>query len=90
MSEEYAEPVLGPITFDFDSVRLAPTEASTPLTRMDVLGIVQSAFEEFGPATEQLVEVKREVLDEVAEGKLGQALRTAIVGAVKSCCNCCG
>jgi hypothetical protein len=89
MSEEYGKPTLAPIWFDFDNARLAPTEACMALSRTDVLGIVQSALDEFGPATERLVEVKREVLNEVAEGKLAHALRTAIVGAGKACCKCC-
>ena len=89
MSEEYGKPTLAPIWFDFDNAQLAPTEAHMALSRTDVLGIVQSAFDEFGPATERLVEVKREVLAEVADGKLAHALRTAIVGAGKACCKCC-
>lgn len=89
MSDEYSKPAIAPIGYDFDNLRLSPAETYIELSRTDVLGIVQSAFDEFGPTTERLVEVKREVLAEVADGKLVHALRTAIVGAGKACCNCC-
>lgn len=89
MSEDYGKPAILPVAFDFEKARLDRSELFMTLSRKDVLGIVQSAFEEFGPATERLVEVKREVLAEVAEGKLAHALRTAIVGAGKACCTCC-
>jgi hypothetical protein len=89
MSEEYGKPTLAQIWFDFDNAHLTPADAHLALSRTDVLGIVQSAFEEFGPATERLVDVKREVLNEVADGRLAHALRAAIVGAGKACCKCC-
>lgn len=90
MSEEYGAPAIQPIGFDFETARLAPSQTHLPLSRIDVLGIVQAAFEEFGPATEKIIAVKSEVLNEVSDGKLAQALRTAIVGAGKSGCSCCG
>ena len=89
MSEEYEKPALVSVAFDFENVRLAPGENTMALARKDVLGIVQSAFDELGPVNERIVTVKREVLAEVAEGKLAHALRTAIVGAGKACCTCC-
>jgi hypothetical protein len=89
MSEEYRTPAITPISFDFDNSQLAPADAHMALSRTDVLGIVQSAFRELAPASERLVEVKREVLADVSEGKLAHALRTAIVGAGRACCKCC-
>jgi hypothetical protein len=89
MSEDYTKPNLRHVWFDFENAQLAPTDCSMDLTRTDVLGIVLSAFDELETATERLVDVKREVLTEVSEGKLGHALRTAIVGAGKACCTCC-
>ena len=90
MSDDYGKPAITPITFDFDKARLEPDAASIMLSRKDVLGIVQSAFEELGPASERLIAVKREVLAEVADGRPADALRAAIVGAGKACCTCCG
>lgn len=90
MSEEYGNPAIAPVDFDFDNARLAPSQVSMTISRKDVLGIVQSAFSELGPVDERMIAVKREVLDEVAEGRLASALRTAIVGAGRSCCTCCG
>jgi hypothetical protein len=90
MSDEYGKPAITPIAFDFDKARLAPEQTAITLSRKDVLGIVQSAFEELGPVSEKLIAVKREVLAEVAEGRPAHALRTAIVGAGKACCTRCG
>ncbi len=89
MPEDYGKPSIVPLAFDFDNARLARAEAYMTLSRKDVLGIVQSAFDELGPASEPLIAVKREVVAEVAEGKLAHALRTAIVGAGKVGCTCC-
>ncbi|WP_285711373.1 hypothetical protein [Erythrobacter oryzae] len=89
MSDEYAKPAITPIAFDFDTARLAPDQTAITLSRKDVLGIVQSAFEELGPASEKLIAVKREVLAEVADGRPAHALRTAIVGAARARCTCC-
>lgn len=89
MSDEYGKPAITPIAFDFEKARLAPDAASMTLSGKDVLGIVQSAFEELGPTSEGLIEVKREVLAEVAEGRPAHALRTAIMGAGKVCNTCC-
>lgn len=89
MSDEYGKPAIVPIGFDFDNSCLGVAEASMTLSRKDVLGIVQSAFDDLGPMSEQFIAVKRDVLGEVSEGKLAQALRTAIVGAGKAGCKCC-
>lgn len=89
MSELYGKPAIVPIGFDFEDSFLTDTQAYMTLSRKDVLGIVQSAFDEIGPATDNLIDVRREVLADVAEGKLAHALRTAIVGAGKSGCKCC-
>ncbi len=85
MSMNYETPGVLPIRYDFDNApQLGRTEAYMTLSRKDVLGIVQSAFEELGPQTPELIAVKRNVLQEVAEGRLALALRTAIVGAGKT------
>jgi hypothetical protein len=89
MSDEYGKPAITPIAFDFATAPPASDAASITLSGKDVLGIVQSAFEDLGPTSERLIEVKREVLAEVARGRPAHALRTAIVGAGKSCCTCC-
>ena len=89
MSEEYGKPAIVPIDFHFESSCLAAAETSMTLSGKDVLGIVQSAFDDLGPMSERIIAVKRDVLDEVSEGKIAQALRTAIVGAGKAGCNCC-
>ncbi len=89
MSEHYGKPAVLPLAFDFDNARLAEGQTHLPVSGMDVLGIVQSAFEELGAANEALIAVKREVLAEVSERKIAHALRTAIVGAGKACCRCC-
>jgi hypothetical protein len=81
----YEKPGLHPITYDFDNApQLGRTEAYITLSRKDVLGIVQSAFDELGPQNADLKAVKQMVLDEVAEGRLAHALRGAIVGAGKA------
>ncbi len=84
MSEKYGEPAIVPVTFDFENANLTDAQSCMTLSRKDVLGIVQSAFDELGPATERLVEVKREVLRDVAEGRLAHALCAAIIGAGKA------
>lgn len=89
MSKDYGEPGVTPIGFDFENSALSQNEAAMTLSRKDVLGIVHSAFDELGNQTERLITVKRDVLSEVSEGRLAHALRTAIVGAGKACCNCC-
>jgi hypothetical protein len=89
MSEEYGKPAIVPVAFDFDGSRLDEGQNTIVLSRMEVLAIVQSAFNDIGPATDRIIAVKREVLDEVSQGKLAEALRTAIVGAARSGCSCC-
>lgn len=89
MSEEYGKPAITPVAFDFEDSPIPSGQSAITLSRMDVLGIVQSAFDDLGPTSERIIEVKREVLGEVADGKLAHALRTAIVGAGKACCKCC-
>ncbi len=81
MSEEYGEPNLAPIAFDFEKAGLAHDRTSITLSGKDVLGIVQSALAELGPADDRIIAVKREVLEQVSEGRLAEALCTAIVGA---------
>lgn len=82
MTTSYEKPGLQLVAFDFDNApRLDRTEAYMTLSRKDVLGIVQSAFEELGSEHPELIAIKRQVLQEVADGRLAQALRTAIIGA---------
>ena len=87
MSEGYGKPAIVPLRFDFENSRLTDAQAYLTLSRKDVLGIVQSAFDELGPQDTRLTEVKRDVLEHVSEGKLGLALRAAIVGAGKAGCS---
>ncbi len=89
MSQQYGKPAIVPVGFDFESARLTDAQAYVTLSRSDVLGIVQSAFEAIGPASQSTIAVKHEVLDTVAEGRLADALRTAIIGAGKAGCTCC-
>ncbi len=86
MSEVYHRTALVQVEFDFEKARLAPNQTHLNLSRKDVLGIVQSAFAEIGPINDRMVAAKRDVLDEVAKGKLADALRTAIVGAGRAGC----
>lgn len=51
------------------------------LSHKEVLAIVQSALDELGQPDPALLTVKRRVFEDVVEGRLVQALRTAIVGA---------
>jgi hypothetical protein len=81
----YEQPGLRSLTYDFDNAPLLDrTEAYMTLSRKDVLGIVQSAFDEIGLQGSDLNAIKQAVLQDVAEGKLAHALRTAIVGAGKA------
>ncbi len=89
MSEEYGKPAIAPVAFDFENSPIASEQSTIALSRMDVLGIVQSAFDDLGPVSERIVAVKRDVLTEVSDGRLAHALHTAIVGAGRACCKCC-
>lgn len=89
MSKDYQKPKLVPVSFDFENAApLAHTQPYMTLSRMDVLGIVQSAYDELGASDSGLIAAKRDVLGEVADGQLALALRTAIVGAGKAGCGC--
>lgn len=81
MHDEYRKTELTPLAFDFEDSVLARCEAFLTLSRIDVLGIVQSAFDELGSDNPHLITLKKRVLEEVAEGRLAHALRTAITGA---------
>lgn len=83
MIEDYTPPGLAPLGFDFEQADRASDKASLTLSGTEVLGIVQSALAELGPASERIIAVKRDVLEKVAEGRLAEALHTAIVGAGK-------
>lgn len=90
MNKEYQSPGILPLHYDFAAApQLDRTDAFMTLSRKDVLGIVQSALDEIAPQHPELTAVKREVLQEVADGRLAHALRSAIVGAGKTCCGCC-
>lgn len=84
MSDHYAKPGLAPIDYDVYKGRLATDRTSLTLSGKDVLGLVQSALAELGPANDRIIAVKREVLEQVSEGRLAEALRTAIVGAARA------
>lgn len=90
MTDDYRPPKLDNLGFDFENSILARAQAYLTLSRKDVLGIVQSAFEELGADDPELIAIKRQVLNDVGEGKLAHALRTAIVGAGRRGCTCCG
>lgn len=82
MSSHYDGLNLKPLAFDFDAGEPVGLNGSVTLTGLDVLGIVQAAFDDLAPRDDQLlVAVKLAVLEEVAEGRLAEALRTAITGA---------
>jgi hypothetical protein len=84
MSKDIGKIAIVPLEFDFEGARLTETKAYMTLSGKDVLGIVQSALSELAPSQDpQLIAIKRAVLEEVAQGKLAHALRTAIVGAGK-------
>lgn len=83
MSEEYANPAFAPIAFDFENSKLNSDQNGIVFSGKDVLGIVQAAFDEIGPLDGAMIAIKREVLAEVAAGRLAHALRTAIVGAAR-------
>jgi hypothetical protein len=83
MPEDYRQPSVSEIGFDLDAAQLAHSEKCLMLSHQDVLGIVQSALRELGPQSPELIAIKRDVLAEVADGKLANALRTAIIGAGK-------
>ncbi len=84
MSRGYDKGNLTRLGFDFDDSILARADAYITLSRKDVLGIVQSAYDELGADDPELIAIKRQVLAEVCEGKLAHALRTAIIGAGKA------
>jgi hypothetical protein len=90
MSSDYGRGSLKRLEFDFEKSVLSRAEAHLILSRKDVLGIVQSAYDELGADDPELVAIKREVLAEVGDGKVAHALRTAIVGAGRRGCTCCG
>lgn len=85
MRERYTGPALVSVGFDFETCQVE-SQTHLHLSSKDVLGIVQSAFGELGSHDLALTEVKREVLDQVADGRLAKALHTAIIGAGKSHC----
>jgi hypothetical protein len=89
ISEEYRKPAIAPVAFDFEKSHVSRDETTIALSRLDVLGIVQSAFSEFEPGNGSMIAVKRKVVGEVSEGQLADALRTAIIGAGKMGCACC-
>ncbi len=82
-SKDYGKVTVVPLGFDFEASQRCGTFSHLALSPTDVLGIVQSAFDELGSNDPAFIAVKRQVLDAVSEGKLAEALRTAIVGAGK-------
>ena len=89
MTDDYRSPRLDRLSFDFENSVLTRADAYLTLSRKDVLGIVQASFEELGSDDPVLIVAKQDVLEEVAQGKLAHALRTAIIGAGQRRCACC-
>lgn len=81
MKQDYGPARLVHLDFDFERKILRHCDAYLTLSRKDVLAIVQSAFAELGETDPQLIAVKQQVLEDIAEGKLAHALRSAIIGA---------
>lgn len=91
MSKQYDTPRIVPLHYDFEGApQLGRTDAYMTFSRKDVLAIVHSAFDEIAPQHPDLTAIKQNVLQEVADGRLAHAVRTAIVGAGRTCCACCG
>ncbi len=89
MTDDYRSPRLYRLGFDFENSVLTEGDTALRLSRKDVLGIVQVSYEELGSDDPALIVAKQDVLEEVAQGKLAHALRTAIIGAGQSRCICC-
>lgn len=85
MPNHYDRQGAKPVEFDFEAGGRAGRDGALSLTGMDVLGIIQSAFDDLGAQNAQIIAVKREVLDLVADGQYAHAVRAAIVGAGKAC-----
>ena len=81
MSNHYDGLRVTPVGFDFGAGDSVDLNGAVTLTGMDVLGIIQAAFDDLGANSPLLVAVKRDVLDLVADGNYAHALRAAIVGA---------
>jgi hypothetical protein len=80
VTDDYRKSALSRLDFDFEGSHLARHDAYLTLSRKDVLGIVQSALDELGWDETDVTAVKKQVFEEVADGALAQALRTAIIG----------
>lgn len=89
MSKRYGNVGVAPLSFDYEASWQSGALAHLVLSPKDVLGIVQSALDDLATAEPELIAVKRDVLEAVSEGKLAEALRTAIVGAGQRTCSCC-
>jgi hypothetical protein len=81
MTDQYRPTALTRLSFDFEAAVLRRCDAYLTLSRKDVLGIVQSACDKLEADDPDLIALKQRVLEDVAEGKLAHALRTAIIGA---------
>lgn len=77
---DYRSPTSCQLAYDFEHAPITPPGKCLSLSHKDVLAIVQSALDELGQPDPALLALKRQVFDEVVEGRLVQALRTAIVG----------
>lgn len=78
----YRQPGLTKLAGRGEGLRSAFQPASTALPAMDILRVVQSAFDELGvPRDRSLVELKLRVLEEVSAGRLANAVKLAIVAA---------
>ena len=81
MSRDYGKASLTRLGFEFEDPAVCEGEDCLTLSHKDVLGIVQSAYDELGADDPELIAIKHHVLIEVSEGRLAHALRAAIVGA---------
>jgi hypothetical protein len=78
---DYRSPISCQLAYDFENAPIIPPGQCLSLSHKEVLAIVQSALDELGPPDAARLTLKRRVFEEVAEGRLAQALRTAILGA---------
>lgn len=89
MTQDYRKQRLDRLGFEFEDAVTAKLDAHLTLSHKEVLGIVQASYDALGADDPQLIAAKRAVFEEVAQGKLARAIRTAIIAAGKRQCNCC-
>lgn len=78
----YAKPSLAPLTHEAAPLPADADGVRDTLSGMEVLRVVQTAFDEPGlPRDAALAEVKLRILEEVSAGRLAEAMRLAILAA---------